>query len=382
MAKALYIHIPFCNEICNYCDFPKVYSSVQKTDEYLNSLLGELKLYEKTIGFAHIETIYIGGGTPTVLSTMELGILFFYLRIKIDFSRLKEVSIEANPESLNDPEKIACLKRNGVTRVSLGVQTFSEKHLNFLQRSHSKEEVLEVIQLLNEQDFEINLDLIYAIPTQTLKEWEEDLDIALSLPITHVSAYSLILEENTKLYLDYQRKKVELVNNEIEAQMFETVIDRLTAAGFEHYEISNFTKGNRSFHNEIYWKTEPYIGIGLGAHGYLGMTKERRIRYGNTRSITAYKEHLSKPELPVVDVHDLTEAEQLEEAMFLGLRMMEGVDLHSLSFKFGINVYKIYRSKIVKLQELAYVSYEAGKLKLTKKGLMMANDVFEEFLVD
>jgi len=381
MAKALYIHIPFCNEICNYCDFPKVFSLGQNIDEYVLALLSELSLYEKTIGFARIETVYIGGGTPTVLSVEQLDRLFTHLHDSIDFSRLKEVSIEANPDSLNDPEKISCLKRHGVTRVSLGVQTFSEKHLKFLQRSHSTQDVLEVIQLLDDQGFEINLDLIYAIPNQTLEEWEEDLNRLLSLPITHVSAYSLILEENTKLYLDCRRNQIELVDNDVEAEMFEMVINRLTDAGFDHYEISNFTKGNRSFHNEIYWKNDPYIGVGLGAHGYLGNTKAHRIRYENTRSITAYKKHLEKKELPVADAYDLPESEQLEEAMFLGLRMMEGVDVHSLSFKYGVNVFKLYQKKIEKLRKLGYVRYESGKLKLTKKGLMMGNDVFEEFLV-
>jgi len=354
----------------------------QNIDDYVTALLAELSIYEKTVGFADLETVYVGGGTPTVLSVQQLDRLFTYLNNAMDVNHLKEISIEANPESLNDVEKISCLKKHGVTRVSLGVQTFSENHLRFLQRSHSKQDVFDVVGLLADQGFEINLDLIYAIPNQTLGEWEVDLDLALSLPITHVSAYSLILEENTKLYLDYVKDKVELVDNEIEAQMFEVVIHRLTQAGFEHYEISNFTKGNRSFHNETYWKNDPYIGVGLGSHGYIKNSEGLPIRYGNTRSITAYKQSLFRGELPVVSSHVLSVDEQIEEAMFLGLRMMEGVEIGQLSAKYGVDVGTLYLEKMVKLQELGYVSYEAGNLKLTQKGLMMANLVFEAFLVE
>jgi len=397
--EALYIHIPLCNQICSYCDFPKVFTQGQDVEAYLTALIAELAAYEKTVGFAGLKTIYIGGGTPTVLTIPQLDILFTYLHAVINFRSLTEVSIEANPESLNDIHKIACLKGHGVTRISLGVQTFNEDLLKILKRSHTKKEACEVVALLREENFEINLDMIYGIPTGTLKDWEDDLDILLQLPITHVSAYSLLLETHTKLYIDYMRDELELVDNEVEAQMFELVIDKLTAAGFEHYEISNFTKNKRSAHNITYWKNEYYIGVGLGAHGHLMRTPEveknlgniniareimngnNSIRYENTRSITAYKKALEKGDLPVLSSHALTQDERIEESMFLGMRLMEGVNLAHLQAKYHVDIYELYQPKIDKLQDLGYVSLELGVLKLTRKGLMVANDVFEAFLL-
>ena len=399
--EALYIHIPFCDQICSYCDFPKVFSRGQDIDAYLTALITELNMYEKYVGFTKLQTIYIGGGTPTALTTKQLDKLFTYLHSIIDFIRLIEVSIEANPENLNDPHKVACLKQNGVTRISLGVQTFQEKHLQLLGRSHTKKHACEVINLLSKANFEINLDMIYAIPSQTLKDWETDLNIVLQLPATHVSAYSFILEEHTNFYVNYIKNKLKLVDNEIEAQMFELVINKLTEAGFEHYEISNFTKSKQSVHNVTYWKNRYYIGVGLGAHGHLVSTPEveavlslndiniaqgiitgdNSVRYENTRSITTYKKSLITGELPVLNSHALTRDEQIEESMFLGMRLMEGVDLEQLNARYSVNIYELYEPQLDKLRGLGYVSLESGVLRLTQEGLFMANNVFEEFLL-
>jgi len=399
-AKALYIHIPFCDQICNYCDFSKIYLQGQNVDTYLSALIAELAIYEKTVGFTNLRTIYIGGGTPTALTTKQLDRLFSSLHSVINFSLLIEVSIEANPENLHDIEKIACLKRNGVTRISLGVQTFHEKHLQILGRAHAKKDAVKVITLLAKENFEINLDMIYGIPAQTLKDWESDLNTLLQLPITHVSAYSLILEEHTKLHIDYMNSNLKLVDNEIEAQMFELAIDKLTIAGFEHYEISNFTKNKRSVHNMIYWKNDHYIGVGLGAHGHLAYTQKveitlnanniniareinenNSIRYENTRSITSYKKILETGMLPILSSHALTRDEQIEESMFLGMRLMEGIDLEQHLAKYQVNIYDLYQPQLDKLRNLGYVSLESGVLRLTRKGLLLANDVFAEFLL-
>lgn len=401
MAKSLYIHIPFCNQICSYCDFPKVFFSGQDTDAYLTALIAELSEYEKIVGFSELQTIYIGGGTPTVLTIKQLDKLFTYLHSVIDFNHLTEISIEANPESLNDTRKVICLKNHGVTRVSLGVQTFNDHHLGILERSHCKKDVYHVVHLLDAQGFEINLDMIYAIPTQTLTDWARDLDTLLQLPITHVSAYSLILEAHTNFYIDYMNDQLELVDNEVEAKMFELVIEKLTKAGFVHYEISNFTRGKRSSHNMTYWKNDDYIGVGLGAHGKIktsagvafdmdvaagNITQEivagnDRIRYENTRSITAYKKALAAEALPVLNAHALTLDAQIEESMFLGLRVMDGIDVNEVSARYHQDVLKLYNKRIDQLRKMDYVRLEGGVLRLTKKGLMMANDVFEAFLL-
>ena len=374
--KSLYIHIPFCDQICSYCDFPKVFTKYQNVDAYLDALITELEIYRQTVDTKNLKTIYLGGGTPTAMSSDQLERLFSYLQSFICFDKLIEVSIEANPDSLADDAKLTVLKQSGVTRVSLGVQTFNADHLQILERTHSKADVVTLVEKLAELGFEVNVDLIYAIPTQTVADFEQDLDFLLQLPVTHVSAYSLILEEHTKFYLKYENNELELVDNEVEAQMFQLAISKLTHASFDHYEISNFTRGQRSFHNETYWQNEAYLGVGLGSHG-----KYNGMRYENTRSIAAYNRMLTARQLPILSTNHQSRNEQIEESMFLGLRMINGIDLSQLSTRYEVDIYDIYKSKIAKLEKLGYVSLKNQRLKLTKKGLLMANDVFTEFLL-
>lgn len=380
MATSLYIHIPFCDQICSYCDFPKLFTKNQNIDEYIDALLIELEIYKKKIGFSKLKTIYIGGGTPTVLSKDQLIRLFNYLHNNIDFTKLVEVSIESNPESLNCNELIACLLACGVTRISIGVQTLQKKLLKILERNHSKEDIIDVIHKLSTANVEINIDMIYAIPTQTIHELEDDINTLLSLPITHISAYSLILEEHTKFYKSYLNDELDLLDNDLEAQMFEKVIHSFKKAGYQHYEISNFTRDKRSYHNETYWKNLPYIAVGLGAHGQI-IQNNSCMRYENTRSINAYKKALVRGELPVTNARVLTRDEQIEESMFLGLRMMEGIDLAEMSTRYKTDVYAMYEKKIKKLLALKLVTYEDFSLMLTDKGIMLANEVFEEMLL-
>lgn len=389
MAKALYMHIPFCDQICSYCDFAKVLSKGQDFDAYLSALMIEIDIYRQKIAIndapPQLDTIYIGGGTPTVLNISQLESLFTYLHASFDCSNLLEFSIEANPESITDAKKIACLKKYGVTRVSLGVQTFHDDHLATLNRSHRQKDILRAIDMLATAGFDINIDLIYAIPHQTLAQWQKDLQLLLTLPITHVSAYSLILETHTLFYQQFLKDQLMIVDNEVEAKMFEMTIEMLTSAGFDHYEISNFTKKKPSHHNLTYWQNQPYIGVGLGAHGHLNKTASQAIRYENTRSMTAYKKALESGELPILAQHTLTSLTQIEEAMFLGLRLMAGVNLKQLSETYQTDVPALYQEKIDKLLALGYISYDEfapSHIKLTAKGLMMANDVFEAFLLD
>ena len=384
MAKSLYIHIPFCDQICSYCDFAKIYSKGQDIDKYIAALVLEMEIYRKEIEASgknfDLKTIYIGGGTPTLLTVAQLEKLFSYLHSIINFDTLEEVSIEANPESLCDPKKICCLKKYGVTRVSLGVQTFNAKHLQTLERNHCNSTVFCTIDLLAQNCFEINVDLIYSIPGQSLAQWEEDLERLFTLPVTHVSTYSLILEKHTKFYRDFLKGRLDLVDNVVEALMFEKGIEKLVSAGFEHYEISNFTLQKKSAHNMTYWKNEPYIAVGLGAHGFLDGT-----RYENTRSITAYMKNLMAGKKPVLNEQKLTIEDQIEESMFLGLRLMEGICLNDLSNRYNRDIYALYEkniSKLVKQNYLVYTDISGKKMvKLTKDGLMMANNVFEEFLL-
>ena len=376
MPKGLYIHIPFCDHICTYCDFPKLLTKGQRHAEYIEALIQELKLYQQNVGFSNLQSIYIGGGTPTALSVEQIQPLFDFLTEQIQMNQIQEFSIEANPENLTR-DKIQYLKAQGVNRFSLGVQTFHESLLKRIGRKHQAQEVIQAVANLKQCGIKnINLDLIYAIPGQTLDELRDDLRQVISLEVEHISAYSLIVEEHTQLYLAYMRDQIELTDNEIEAKMYEVTIETLTEAGYEHYEISNCAKSKPSLHNQWYWKNETYIGVGLGAHGYV-----KGQRYQNTRSINTYIELLKDGKLPMIESHALTKEEMIEEEMFLGLRLLKGVNLKAISDKYDVNIDEIYGKAFEELIQKGYLEQKELNVRLTPSGLLMANEVFEQFLL-
>jgi len=376
MVKGLYIHVPFCDHICNYCDFPKLYANASLQDRYMDALLGELQMYQLSVGFSDLKTIYIGGGTPTALTVSQLRLLLDWLAAAVNLGQLAEFTMEANPENLT-AEKIDLLLEYGVNRVSLGVQTFHDELLKGIGRTHSGQSAESAIKRLKSKGMpRINLDLIYAIPGQTMEQLAQDLETALNLEIDHISAYSLILEEHTKLYVDYMKDRLELSENEVEASMFETVMDTLGAAGYEHYEISNFTKGEPSHHNLLYWQNESYIGCGLGAHGYVN-----GARYSNTKSINSYIRSVSLGTLPINESTTLADAQKIEEELFLGLRLLGGIDLKASSAKFGQDLEALYEAQLKAMKAQSFIVYESGRAALTRQGLLMANTVFEQFLL-
>ncbi len=376
MAKGLYIHIPFCDHICTYCDFPKLMTKGQRHEDYIQALLVELKAYEQRAGFHELESIYIGGGTPTALSVKQIQPLFDYLHEAINMKQIVEFSIEANPENLTE-EKVKYLLSQQISRFSLGVQTFDETLLKRIGRQHGSQHVEQAVDTLKANGMNnINIDLIYAIPGQTVEQLKEDLVKALSLDVEHISAYSLIVEEHTQLYLAYMKDQLKLTENDVEAKMYEIVIETLIKQGYQHYEISNFAKSVPSLHNQWYWKNETYIGTGLGAHGYVDGT-----RYQNTRSINTYIELLQKGDLPIVESHLLSKEEKIEEEMFLGLRLLEGINLKTISHKYEIDVEVLYQQALKKLIAAGDLERIGSQIRLTRQGLLMANNVFEQFLL-
>ncbi len=376
MPKGLYIHIPFCDHICTYCDFPKLLTKGQRHEAYVESLIRELRYYEQQVGFDEVQTVYIGGGTPTALSIEQIRPLFDYLAQVLPLDQLVEFSLEANPENLTE-EKVNYFIANHVSRFSLGVQTFDEQLLKIIGRKHRRQEVHRAVSLLQSKGItNINIDLIYSIPTQTLEQVQRDVEEAISLGVEHISAYSLIVEEHTPLYLAYMKDQVTLTDNELEAHMYELVINTLEKNGYHHYEISNFSTSRPSIHNQWYWKNKTYFGVGLGAHGYI-----EGVRYQNTRSINAYIEKLNKGELPIIESRTLTVEEHLEEEMFLGLRLQEGVDLSEISAHYERDVESLYRTALQQLIKEGYLIRQNNRIKLTRRGLLMANDVFEQFLL-
>lgn len=342
MKKGVYIHIPFCNNICNYCDFCKMYYNKKWLDDYLNVLENEIKeKYKNDI----ITSIYIGGGTPTSLDLKELRKLLEITKI------FKYKNIEFTCECNIDVtiEQIKLLKEYGVNRISVGIQSVDENNLKLLGRFHTKKQVEEKIKLISKYIENINVDLIYAIPNETIDTLIKDLNFLTNLPIKHISTYSLMIEPHTKLYIN----NIKPIDEEIDYNMYETIKEYLTKKGFKHYEISNYSKENyESRHNLTYWNNFNYYGFGLGASGYI-----ENIRYDNTTSMTKY---LNKKY--VESSHELTKKENLENEFILGLRKIEGIDK---------SVYKKYNIKEIKIiNELL----EKGLLKQNKDRIYIDED--------
>ena len=368
-----YVHIPFCTQICYYCDFSKVFIKNQPVDSYLEHLLQEFHSYD----IQKLRTLYIGGGTPTALSAPQLEVLLDGLTKNLDLSVLEELTIEANPGDL-DEDKIAVLKNSAVNRVSLGVQTFDDKMLKKIGRSHLENDIYENIDRLKLAGFDnISIDLIYALPGQTMEQVKDNVAKAIALDIPHMSLYSLILENHTVFMNRMRRGKLPLPKEEVEAEMFEYIIAELERAGFEHYEISNFSKsGFESRHNLMYWDNAEYYGIGAGASGYVN-----GVRYKNHGPIRHYLKAVEEGNARIHEEH-LSLREQMEEEMFLGLRKKTGVSKARFEEKFGTSFENIYGQVVRDLCHQGLLQIEGQQIRMTKKGLFLGDTVAERFILE
>ena len=368
-----YVHIPFCTQICYYCDFSKVFIKNQPVDSYLEHLLEEFCSYD----IQKLRTLYIGGGTPTALSASQLEVLLKGLTENLDLSVLEELTIEANPGDL-DADKIAVLKNSAVNRVSLGVQTFDDKMLKKIGRSHLEKDIYENIDRLKLAGFDnISIDLIYALPGQTMEQVKENVAKAIGLDIPHMSLYSLILENHTVFMNRMRRGKLPLPKEELEAEMFEYIIAELERAGFEHYEISNFSKsGFESRHNLMYWDNAEYYGIGAGASGYVN-----GIRYKNHGPIRHYLSAVEEGNARITEEH-LSQKEQMEEEMFLGLRKKSGVSMARFEEKFGRSFDELYGEIVRDLVQKGLMQIEGDRVRMTKRGLFLGDTVAERFILE
>jgi len=378
MVRGVYIHIPFCHQICNYCDFNKVYFHKQPVDEYIEAVGKEMAMVvsKEPEQFANIETIYLGGGTPTALSPKQLERLLELIADHLPID-VVEFTVEANPDELSI-DKLKALKNGGVTRLSLGVQSFDEELLQKLGRTHTTDHVYQAIEWAKNVGFEnLNIDLMYGLPGQSLNQWEDTLEKALELNLPHYSAYSLIVEPKTVFYIQYAKGKLQLPEEELEAKMYEMLMDKMEEQGIHQYEISNFAKeGYQSIHNKIYWDNDEYAGFGAGAHGYMN-----GIRYSNYGPIKKYLQAIENGKRPILYQHQVTISEKCEEEMFLGLRKNEGVSFKRFEKKIGFPMKEKYADVIHTLIKEGLVMEDAGRLKLTKKGRFLGNEVFQQFLL-
>ncbi|MGR3318641.1 MAG: radical SAM family heme chaperone HemW [Candidatus Anammoxibacter sp.] len=370
---ALYIHVPFCVRKCNYCNFNSIEHENSIVDAYVNAIKKELDLIRDKYVF---RTIYIGGGTPTVLNENQLRKLLNLIKGCIDYSELIEYTVEANPGTLNE-EKIHILKNNHVNRVSLGAQSFNDTHLKTLGRIHTYKNTYHTYSLLRKNGFSnINIDLIFGIPHQKVKEWLDDLNLVISLNPEHISTYSLTYENGTvfeKLIAsgDYQK-----IDESDEIDMYKSAISLLAKNGFNHYEISNFAKkGNDSLHNMVYWKNQEYIGIGPGACSFINGK-----RTSNEKDVVKYIQNVDTHKGNTTFFEHLPPREHAAETVIMGLRMRSGISNNRFFRQTGFQFTDIFGAQISELKNTGHINYNNNRLSLTKKGLFVADSVMMEFL--
>ena len=395
----IYIHIPFCRSRCIYCGFYST-TALDLRQRYVDALCREMEIRgtRKEEGGKRndeeIETIYLGGGTPSQLTPSQLRQLFIYINKVYPLTSKKEITIEVNPDDVTD-EYAAELRQLPVNRVSMGIQTFDDQRLRFLHRRHTSRQAIEAVSILRAAGINnLSIDLMYGFPGETLSDWQSDIDSALALNVEHISAYCLMIEEGTPLHrmlkqhngdcpLCEQRSELQgdcpqCIDEETERQMYYTLIDRLTAAGYEHYEISNFARpGFRSRHNSSYWNGTPYIGLGAAAHSY-----DIQSRSWNIADINAYIEGIERGER-LFEEELIDDDTRYNDAITVGLRTCEGIDLNTLPKKYRDYCMKNARRYLDDgLLELSVVgNLTSPTLHLTRRGLFVSDMVMSDLMM-
>ncbi len=375
MIKAAYIHIPFCEHICHYCDFNKVFLKGQPVDEYLDSLEKEIKL-TVTNNQSPLSTVFVGGGTPTSLNAQQLERLCRIISDNLPLAEHAEYTFEANPGDLS-PDKLKALYEGGVNRLSFGVQSFNDDLLQRIGRTHRAKDVFTSVEAAKNIGFDnISIDLMYSLPGQTIDDFAATLKQAFTLDIKHFSGYSLIIEPKTVFYNLLRKGKLLTPGEDAEASMYRLLMEEMAGHGYKQYEISNFAKdGYESIHNITYWNNEEYYGFGAGAHGYVN--GNRRSNFGPLKK---NMEPLAEGSLPLLDNHKVTQTEQMEEELFLGLRKNSGVSLSAFREKYNQEIEKLFANELKELLDRGLISMDNGYLKLTYNGRFLGNEVFQSFI--
>ena len=381
----IYIHIPFCKQKCYYCDFVSFSNKEEYIEKYVETLKREIDSYD--LSNYNITTIYIGGGTPSRIPSEKIQEILEKIRQKILKNQTKweniEITIELNPGTV-DEEKIKKYKKIGINRLSIGLQSTNNKLLKEIGRIHTFEDFKDTYNTVKKVGFEnINVDLMIGLPNQTISDVKDSLNEIIKLNPTHVSVYSLIVEENTKMEKLINNKELQLPDEELERQMYWYVKNTLELNGYNHYEISNFAKkGKESKHNLNCWEQKEYIGLGLAAYSYLN-----GVRYGNTSDIEKYinvQDFLNRSELEESGIRIVDEVQSLEdkrkEYMLLGLRKIDGVSIQKFKEKFVENPIFLFRKELEKLVNEELIAIDGDCIRLTNKGLDLANIVWEEFV--
>jgi len=378
-SAGIYIHIPFCRSRCSYCDFATGMYEGDVAARYVRAVVGEIANRREVQSPMPVDTIYFGGGTPSLLTVEQLGSLLNAVRERFDIDAYSEITLEINPGDGGDSvetrrKTMSEWRRLGINRASFGAQTFEDRELKMLGRTHDSGDIRKTFAQLREAGFDnINFDLIAALPGQTMDGWQRNLDEALQLRPDHLSLYLLDVHKGTPLHDQIKRGMRPKPDEDLAAEMYAFMIERVCAAGYEHYEISNFSlPGFESRHNTKYWSGAPYYGFGNSAHSYDGA----RRRWANERDPAKYAALVERSDSLIAERTELTEEDARSEAIFLGLRLMHGVDLNSYRVRFGADLREQFNGELDRLKAAGLVAINEERLKLTTRGALLSNEVF------
>ncbi len=372
MTAGVYIHIPFCKSRCSYCDFATdVYKSSDAVERYVNALCAEIT---RTTGetFA-ADTIYFGGGTPSLLSSAQVEKILETVYVCFDIATHAEITMEMNPATVS-ADTLSAYRSLGVNRASFGVQTFNDRDLKLLARGHNADDARNTFKLLRECGFDnISFDLIAGLPGQTFDDWKRNLDEAVNMQPEHLSLYLLEIHEGTPMAEQLRSERRPMPDEDLAAEMYELMIDRLAAAGYMQYEISNFSKpGFEARHNTKYWRLDPVYGFGVSAHSFDGYQ-----RYSNERDTARYVQRIEEFFGAEITRERI---EAASEFIFLGLRLNEGISINEYRVRFGNDIVEIYKVEIEDLIDTGLIELSNDRLRLTRKGMLFSNTVFSIFV--
>ena len=373
---SIYIHIPFCSSKCYYCDFTSFSNQKSRIEEYINSLIIELSLYKEELKNYKIKTIFIGGGTPSAIDAKYIYRVLEYIYKNFNTYEDMEITMELNPGTL-ELDKLKIYKEANINRISIGLQTLNHNILKKLGRIHSAEDFFHSYDMLNRAGFEnINVDLIFNLPDQRIAMGMKDVETLVKLGVKHISYYSLIIEPGTLMNKWHQQNKLKLLDEDSERKLYHNVKDYLKDQGYIHYEISNFAmKDHECLHNLVYWKIKPYLGVGLSSHSFIN-----KKRFWNTNNLNDYIEKLNKKILPIKEEEAISKEIEIAEACIFGLRLVEGIDKREFNNRFDVDIKSLYENSINKHKKAGLLYEDENSLRLTDRGLDLANLVEIDFL--
>jgi oxygen-independent coproporphyrinogen-3 oxidase len=373
----VYIHIPFCRSRCSYCDFATGIYQSDVAERYVNSVAREIRSWDELDKPEDVDTVYFGGGTPSLLSPAQLERIIEAVDLRFNVQPDAEVTMEMNPGTVT-PEVLRDFRHLGIKRASFGAQTFDDRELARLGRSHTAADTRQTFRYLRESGFDnISFDLIAGLPGQTIAAWNRNLDETLRLRPEHLSFYLLEVHEGTPLADHIRRGRQPRPDDDLAARMYELMLDRAGEAGYEHYEISNLClPGFASLHNSKYWTGAPYYGFGCSAHSYDGKFR----RWSNQRDVTGYTKFAEAGRSPIVESLTLTKDEARAEAVFLGLRMMRGISAEHYHELFGADLREQHGDDLTRFREAGLIEFDGDLIKLTRSGALLSNEVFAAFV--